>query len=205
MRFNRKEWLFILRWTIVTAVGFTLASRFILEVIFTIGMGGGFENISTHIGIFVQIGLIIGTLIGFGQTLVLIGQAKQLILWIPASILGGILGSLIVSSLGEPALIFSAAIPGILVGTAQRFVLIKSLKKAPGWILANIIGWTVGQIVFFVGIFASGDPNRILKIIDGRLSFNLFPELIILLASGAMPGLITGIHLAWSLRNFKKE
>ncbi len=193
MKFNKNESRFIRRWTVATAVGFTLGSPFSLGVILTNGMGGGFENSSTYIKLFTLAGVILGTSIGFCQTLALIGQAKQVILWIPASILGGTLGGLIVGSLGETAVILSVVMPGIFIGIAQSFVLMKSLKKSTvwGWIPVNIIAWIVAQVLFLAG-FAAFQLNEV-------------PTLFALLFSGAIPGLITGIYLTWLLRNFKKE
>ncbi len=82
--------------------------------------------------------------------------------------------------------------PGITIGIAQQFVLMKSLKKATvwGWLPVNIIAWIVTQFVFITGIFAN---------------FNPVITLLKVLFSFAIPGLITGIYLTWLLRNFKKE
>ena len=188
--------------TVATAVGVTLASPFIFMVIFTVGMAGGFENASTYIELLTKAGLILGTIIGFGQKLTLIGQASRLNWWIRASILGGTLGGLIVGSLGETAVILSVAMPGIAIGIAQQFVLMKFLKKATvwGWIPVNIIAWIVAQVLFIVSyvVFLSTGFVPIFQL-------NPVPTLFALLFSGAIPGLITGIYLTRLLRNFKKE
>ncbi len=199
MRFNRKEWLFILRWTIATAIGFNLGSPFSFGVIFTNGMGGGFENASTYIGLFTLAGMIFGTSIGFCQTFALIGQVKQLILWLSASILGGTLGGLIVGSLGETTISLSVFMSGFFTGIAQQFVLRKSLKKFRcEWIPVNIIAWIVGQVLFLVNFVV---------FVHSFVAFQLnpVPTLFVLLFFGAIPGLITGIYLTWLLKNFKKE
>ncbi len=200
MRFSKKEWLFVLQWTVATAIGLTLGSPFTFGVIFTNGMGGGFENASTYIGLFTLAGMIFGTSIGFCQTFALIGQVKQLILWIPASILGGTLGGLIVGSLGETAMMLSVVMSGSFIGIAQQFVLRKFLKKFRcGWIPVNIIAWIVAQVLFLAGF--------VVFISTGFVAFQLnpVPALFALLFPGAIPGLITGIYLTWLLKNFKKE
>ncbi len=211
MGFRRKEWLFLLRWTVATAVGCTVVSPFILTVMFfvsfSIGGGGSLGDLTTLV-LFTKVGLIIGISIGFGQTLALIGQVKKPILWIQFSILGGTLGGLIVglSSLTslQLASFLSVAMPGIFLGIAQKVVLMKFLKKATGWIIANIISWTSAQVLLPAG-FVNMGADRILNIINFKLSFDLFIDLIIIFASVAVIGLITGINLTWLLKNFKKE
>jgi len=210
MGFRKKEWLFLLRWTVATTVSFTLGSPFILTVMFFAGFsmdGGSLGNLTTLIS-FTLVGLIIGASIGFGQTLALIGQAKQPILWLPVSVFGGTLGGFLVGLVSltsfELAFILSAAMPGIFLGIAQKIVLIKFLKKATGWIIANIISLTSAQVVLVAGLANMG-ADRILNIINFKLSFRLFIDLIIIFASVAVVGSITGINLTWLLKNFKKE
>ena len=194
MRFRRKEWLSVLLCTVATAVGVTLASPFILAIMLADGMGEGFENFSTYIKLYTLVGFILGILIGFCQKLTFYGQANRLNWWIRGSILGGFLGSLIVGKLFTHYGIFvTPVIFGITISVVQQFVLIKSLKKATvwGWLPVNIIAWTMAQVLFLAGIVA----------------FQLNPVLTLLTVpfSGAIPGLITGIYLAWLLKNFKKE
>ncbi len=211
MGFRRKEWLFLLRWTVATAMGFTVGSPFIVGVIIILGLGASdgypLGDLADLI-LFTIIGLIIGASIGFGQTLALIGQAKQSILWLPVSIFGGTLGGFLVGLVSltslQLAFVLSVAVPGIFLGTAQKVVLIKFLKKATGWIIANIITWTLAQVVFPAGL-VNMDPYRILNRIGDGLSFALFIDLIIIFASVAVISLITGINLTWLLKNFKKE
>jgi len=164
-------------------------------------------NLTTLIS-FTKVGFIIGISIGFGQTLALIGQAKQPILWLAVSILGGTLGGFIVGLVSltslQLAFILSVAVPGIFLGIAQKVVLMKFLKKATGWIIANIISWTLAQVLLLAGL-VNVDIYRILNIIEDGLSFDLFIDLIRIFASGAVIGLVTGINLTWLLKNFKKE
>ncbi len=211
MGFRRKEWLFLVRWTVATAVGCTVVSPFITSamflVAFSIGDGGSLGDLTTLI-LFTLVGFIIGASIGFGQTLALVGQAKQPILWLPVSIFGGTLGGFLVGLVSLTSLqlasLLSVAIPGIFLSIAQKVVLIKFLKKATGWIIANIISWTLAQVVFPAGLANMG-ADRILNIINFKLSLNLFIDLIIIFASVAVISLITGINLTWLLKNFKKE
>ncbi len=212
MGFRRKEWLFLLRWTVATAVGFTVVSPFIVGVIFIVGFsaanGGSLGDLNDLIS-FTQVGLIIGASIGFGQTLALIGQVKKPILWLPVSIFGGTLGGFLVGLVSLKnryiALILSATIPVFFLGIAQKVVLMKFLKKANGWIIANIISWALAQVLLIIPIFGNMDLYRILNRIEDGLSFDLFIDLIIIFASVAVIGLITGINLTWLLKNFKKE
>jgi len=211
MGFRRKEWLFLLRWTVATAVGCTVVSPFITSamflVAFSIGDGGSLGDLTTLI-LFTLVGFIIGASIGFGQTLALVGQAKQPILWLPVSIFGGTLGGLIVGLVSLNSLytasLLSVAMPGIFLGIAQKVVLMKFLKKATGWITANIISWASAQVLLIAGL-VNMDLYRILNRIEDGLSFALFIDLIRIFASVAVIGLITGINLTWLLKNFKKE
>ena len=208
MGFRRKEWLFLLRWTVATAIGFTVGSPFILGVMFVFALGASGGSSLGDITYLTLIGLIIGISIGFGQTLALIGQAKQPILWLPVSILGGTLGGFLVGlvSLKSSGLAFilSAAIPVIFLGIAQKIVLMKFLKKTTGWIIANIITWTLAQVLLIAGL-VNMETYTIFNRIEDELPFGRFINLIIILASVAVIGLITGINLTWLLKNFKKE
>ena len=205
MRFRRKEWFFLVRWTVATAVGFTVGSPFIVAIMFVFALAASGGSSLGDITYLTLIGLIIGISIGFGQTLALIGQAKQPILWLPVSILGGTLGGFLVGlvSLKNSGLAFmlSAAIPGIFLGIAQKVVLMKFLKKATGWIIVNIISSTLAQVL----LFSLKDDDIILSIMEEASSLDLFIDLIIIFAKGAVTGLITGINLTWLLKNFKKE
>jgi len=207
MGFRRKEWLFLLRWTVATAIGCTVGSPFIVGVLFVVGFSTNGDSLG-DVTYLTLIGLIIGISIGFGQTFALIGQAKQPFLWLPVSILGGTLGGFLVALLGlksfNLAFLLSVAMPGIFLGIAQKVVLIKFLKKATGWIIANIISWTLAQVLFIAG-FVNMDLYGIFDRIEDGLSFALFIDLIIIFASVAVIGLITGINLTWLLKNFKKE
>ncbi len=120
--------------------------------------------------------MIIGISIGFGQTLALIGQAKQPILWLPVSILGGTLGGFLVGLVSlkslQLAFILSVAIPGIFLGIVQKVVLIKFLKKATGWIIANVISWTFAQVLFIVAALVDVDIYRIFNIIEDGFKNN---------------------------------
>jgi len=183
-----------------------------MAVMFVIGFGiadGGSLGDLTTLILFTLVGLIIGASIGFGQTLALIGQVKQPILWLPVSIFGGTLGGFLVGLVSlkslQLAFILSVAIPGIFLGIAQKVVLIKFLKKATGWIIANIISWALAQVLLIIPIFGNMDLYRILNRIGDGLSFALFIDLIIIFASVAVISLITGINLTWLLKNFKKE
>ncbi|GEM_PF-608395 len=179
MGFRRKEWLFLLRWTVATAIGCTVGSPFIVGVLFVVGLaasdGGSLGNLTTLI-LFTLVNFIIGTSIGFGQTLALIGQVKQPILWIQFSILGGTLGGLIVGLLSLTSLqlasFLSVAVPGIFLSIAQKVVLIKFLKKATGWITANIISWTLAQVLFIVAALVDVDIYRIFNIIEDGFKNN---------------------------------
>ncbi len=207
MGFRKKEWFFLVRWTVTTAMGFTVGSLFITPAMFFLAFStdGLLGNLTTLIS-FTKVGFIIGISIGFGQTLALIGQAKQPILWLAVSILGGTLGGFIVGLVSltslQLAFILSVAVPGIFLGIAQKVVLMKFLKKATGWIIANVISWASAQVLLFT---LNIDGNIILSIMEEESSLDLFIDLIRIFAKGAVISLITGINLTWLLKNFKKE
>ncbi len=197
MRLNQNESRFIRRWTVANAVGFTLGNLLTLPVFYFVGFalsGGGSFSTSTSIQLFILVGSIIASPIGFCQKLALIGEVDD-IWWTRASILGGVLwgcfmfgcfwiGNLKMSS--DLILIFSYPTFGTIIGILQRFVLMKSLNKAPWWIFNNLTCWTVVGFLL-VGFLSSS---------------NLILILVMLPFLGAIIGLFTGIHLNWLFNNF---
>ena len=73
--------------------------------------------------------------------------------------------------------ILQGGISGTLMGLAQWFLLRNQFRQAHWWLVANIVGWTVGMAIGRVG---------------GAFGFIL---------AGAVSGAITGFPLIWLIRN----
>lgn len=65
--------------------------------------------------------------------------------WVMATTLGWLLGKILLPSV---ALLVS----GCLVGAFQWAVLIRRLSKARRWAAATIVGWSIGSLIYVIGV-----------------------------------------------------
>lgn len=135
--------------------------------------------------------IVIGAAIGIAIGVIQMFNLKQYVeranwLWVISSTIGWAITWVVMSEnmgygvLGLGITQFSTvrgSVVGLLVGLMQWFLLRNQFRQAYWWLIANIVGWTVGMASSRAG---------------GPFGFVL---------AGAIAGAITGLLLIWLLRN----
>ena len=167
---------------------------------------GFFSSVVGFTGAFAIAGFVVGIMVGFLQQMTLKRQQfNQIDLWGLATGLGGaVTGAIIFSLPSNIAFYIGSTLAGVVTGTAigvmQWLIFKKLVCKAHWWILANIIGWTVGEVLLWAVIVRVMDGGRVTVngVVTGLLE--LKGEAVILLSS-AVNGAIAGIPLLWLLKS----
>jgi hypothetical protein len=144
--------------------------------------------------------LLVGFLVGFAQWLVLRRYMTDSQDWILAGGAGWAVGY----ALGLAIIQLLANSPfgtwlgyilfGILIGLVQWPVLRREIPRASTWVLASVVGWTVGAAVsylFLNAIFPGNQASQasfpLVAVVDSGLT-------------GLVAGAITGLALVWLVR-----
>ena len=156
---------------------------------------------------------------------VLVGRSFG-VLWVLASIVGWALGSVVSDTLGDVVgqVWFDSVgliVLGASIGGMQWLVLRRQVSWAGWWVVANIAGWTVGALVnlplnlplglfpgWLVGLLVAGVFQwLVLRRHIYRATWWLLVSFVAFVAGpcsaavlGAVLGAMTGIALAWLLR-----
>lgn len=142
-------------------------------------------------------GAVIGPLIGVVQWLILRQRVAWARWWVPVSILGWFTGMMLAPTVPsglnvalslmqkETRMAYTLLawlVFGLAIGTAQWYILRWQVHRAGRWILANMIGWTIG-----------------LNVVEyGKEGLGIVLSSVV---AGVIFGVITGISLAWLLRS----
>jgi hypothetical protein len=195
--------VFLLEWILATTLGITIG-KFFGTLLGFFSLRAGFT------GAFAIAGFVVGIMVGFLQQMTLKRQqVNQIDLWGLATGFGGGLGGLVTGTIiftlpSNIAFYVGSTVAGVVTGTAigvmQWLLLKRSVYKARWWILANIIGWTVGEVLLWAVIVGVMDGGRVTVngVVTGLLE--LKGESVILLSS-AVTGAIAGVPLLWLLRS----
>jgi hypothetical protein len=184
---ERNEFGLWLGWTLATAIGMILGY---LTAAFIIG--------DLDLGIArVVVPLLAGLFIGVAQWLVLRGYVTSSHDWIlnhaGGWVVGYALGLFVVQALAQVA--FGALVGfilfGIIVALFQWPVLRREIPHLLFWILANVIGWTLGAFVsqLIAGVLFNGAPPSLVT-----------STLVSVGITGLIAGAITAVALIWIVR-----
>jgi hypothetical protein len=221
---RRIGYTFLLQWSLATAVGAVVGR--ILS--FSLGMFGFL--LGAAVGRMLSISLsTFGFLLGFPMAFAIagfgvgaaVGMMQRIVLrqwvthsqpWSAMSVLGGTLGGAIAGCIisflpDNVSLYIGSPITGALVGTGlgtmQYLVLRKWVYDSQWWVLTNAIGWTISEVALWFMVMSSGGSRALFKgVFTGAADLK---GLAIVLLSGAISGIGTGIYLLWLLRDRKKE
>ncbi len=163
---------FWLEWTLATFIGYTVGIPAVLFISLSIPYGGKPPLLIGLIG-----GAELGATIGIAQWLVLRRYTPIKWSWVVASIVGGALGmapGMLISETIAPSIVAAYRFPepwgavwqyspmgalfGLGLGIAQWWVLRRHARFVGWWIVANGIGWMVGQ-----GAFAAIAGHRLAR------------------------------------------
>lgn len=162
-------------WTLATAVslilGITIAGFLVPSIYYCILYDYAYA-FEARVGIVFGIaGLVVGSIVGVGQWLVVRGQIRRAVGWIWATIIGLGLGNAVglvvledlrfmimrrapmwptTSGDGRWTILFWAvagALCGLILGAAQWLVFRRQVQHAGWWVVANTIGWAVAAPV----------------------------------------------------------
>ncbi len=194
---------FLLQWILATTLGIAIGKFFGT-------LSGLFSSVGGFTGAFAIAGFVVGSVVGFMQQITLKRQqVNQIDRWGLATGFGGGLGGLVTGAIiftlpGNIAFYVGSTVAGVTTGTTigvmQWLILKRSVYKARWWILANAIGWTVGEVLLWAVIVGVMDGSRVTVngVVTGLLE--LKGESVILLSS-AVTGAITGVLLLWLLNH----
>lgn len=184
---NRNEFGMWLGWTLATAVG--LIVGYLPMALFVNQVELGIAR--------VIVPLFAGLLIGLAQWLVLrqyLTDCRDWMFNLTASWVAGYsIGLLVVDlfSATFPGLIISYILFGLIVALFQWPILRREIPQIFPWILANIIGWTLGALIsqVVIGLLYMNQPG-------GTLATTLLNSTI----TGLIAGAITGLALVFIVR-----
>lgn len=184
---ERNEFGLWLGWTLATALGMILG--YLPSVFFVGELDYGIAR--------VIVPLLAGLILGVAQWLVLRGYVTSSYDWIinhaGGWVVGYAIGLFVVSLLST--IPFGALIGfllfGVIVAIFQWPVLRREIPHIWSWILANVIGWTLGAFIS--------------QLVVGAVSQNAVPTLVVntLLTvgiTGLIAGAVTALALIWIVR-----
>jgi hypothetical protein len=183
----RNEWVLWLGWVIASGAGMLigfLPSSFLAE-----WFGLGVARVISP--------LLAGGLIGFGQWLVLRNFLTECSDWVLAAGAGwGVGYALGIYTLqllpgGVWSGMFGFVLFGFIVALVQWPILRREIPQVLPWIVANIVGWTLG---FFIGQISASFLFNTLEISA------LLYSAVSLAVSGLISGAIIGLALIWIVR-----
>jgi hypothetical protein len=195
--------VFLLQWILANTLGITIGKFFGTLL-------GFFSSVVGFTGAFAIAGFVVGIMVGFLQQITLKRQqVNQIDLWGLATGFGGglggaVTGAIIFSLPSNIAFYIGSTVAGVVTGTAidvmQWLILKKAVCKARWWVLANVIGWTVGEVLLWAVIVGVMGGGRVT--VNGAIAglLELKGEAVILLSS-AVNGAIAGVPLVWLLRH----
>jgi hypothetical protein len=207
-------WRFWLKWVVANLLGITLSLAIPLLLVELNSTIASIQYGSSILGcsaLWVSFGVPAG--VGFSQQLILRPQAVWTKRWIWFTISGWIMGffaaaflTSLVSVLDLAQLeVIGVSVFGLTTGTAQMTLLRQHVNKSGWWIVANVMSFAIGSVLFwrmsmaanrmFVPVM-TGAPNPFERLlIDGLL--------IGIVVSAFVFSVITGLTMLWLLNHPK--
>jgi len=194
---------FWVRWVIASAIGLLIG----FAVFFPLVVGFAAEQ---SVGVMIPIaaagGAILGSSVGVAQRLVLQRSDFPPRKWVLFSAVGGAVGGIVAITLGnivgaaagfQTALVIGGAVLGVSLGIGQWFILRQRISQAGWWVLASMVGMTIGLgLGRFLG---EALYEAVLGSLGKGLAQILATVTFATLLFGGF-GAITGIALLWLLR-----
>jgi hypothetical protein len=186
-KIRRNETALWLGWTLATALGLIIG--YLPAALFVNQLDLGLAR--------VIVPLLAGILIGVAQWLVLrryVTESADWVLHLAGSwVVGYTIGLLVVDLLAESFLgvVLGYILFGVIIALFQWPVLRREVPQVGIWVLANVLGWTLGAILSQV----------VLAALFGENPANLLAITVVNMAvTGLVAGLITGLALVRIVR-----
>ena len=184
---DRNEFGLWLAWTLATAVGMLIGFLLAIPLV----------NLLDLEWARIIVPLVAGFLIGLAQWAVLRNYVVDTTDWILAAgtswAVGYALGLFLINSLADTGIggLVGYILFGVIVAIVQWPILRREIPQVLPWILANVIGWTLGFYLSQVSLgFFFNDPAIA----------PLASTSVISAISGLVAGAVTGLALVWIVR-----
>jgi len=184
---KRNEFGLWLAWTLATAVGMLLGFLLAIPLV----------NLLDLEWARVIVPLLAGFLIGLAQWTVLRNYVVDTTDWILAAgtswAVGYALGIFIINSLADTAFggLVGYILFGVIVAVVQWPILRREIPQVLPWIIANVIGWTLGFYLSQLALNLFVNDPAIAPVVSTSVISSI---------SGLVAGAITGIALIWIVR-----
>ncbi len=184
---KRNEFSLWLAWTLATALGMLIGYLPLAFLVGTLDLGAAT----------VIVPIISGILLGLAQWLVLRPYVSKSYDWIlnhaVGWVLGYTLGLYVVQLLSKTPLgmLVGFVCFGVIVAVFQYPVLRREIPHIATWILANVIGWTLGA---YISMLAAG------VLFQNTVPTTFTSVLVSVGITGLVAGAITGLALIWIVR-----
>ncbi len=215
---QRLNWQWIALWALGNILALPLFGAIAIGLVSTFPVGGvGLSAVPAFTLAGMIGGAITGSLVGMGQRLLLRPWVSWAERWIPATLVGWVLGGAIwatlewllndiqIQVLGQDTNIrslVSATLGGFGIGLGQWLVLRARARLSSLWVIITTIGWAIGWILaelFESLILTMGGQEAI----NSLLVAILFISGILILAGGSA-GIITGIAMKTLVSRYSK-
>ncbi len=200
-------WRFGIRWVLLTVagwtIGFPLGFVFVAVAGWIIGIPEGSDSIILKLGLDnAALFIVVVAVVSLMQWLALRRVVQRAGFWVLASIIGFTISSSIhgvvchvygypddLGPLGALVWTLFFILGGTLTGLLQQRILRHQVRRSGWWVPASAAGW--GLVVIGFGIVS--------KILGVRL------QVVGLIASSGLLGIVTGVTLIWLLRQPKQQ
>ena len=200
-------WRFGIRWVLLTVagwtIGFPLGFVFVAVAGWIIGIPEGSDSIILKLGLDnAALFIVVVAVVSLMQWLALRRVVQRAGFWVLASIIGFTISSSIhgvvchvygypddLGPLGAQVWTLFFILGGTLTGLLQQRILRHQVHRSGWWVPASAAGW--GLVVIGFGIVS--------KILGVRL------QVVGLIASSGLLGIVTGVTLIWLLRQPKQQ
>lgn len=184
---ERNEFGLWFGWMLATALGMLIGHLPLIPLV---------DNIDVGIARVIA-PIFAGLLVGFAQWIVLRGYLTSSSNWVLAGgaswVAAYVIGLFIVQNLTGSSLagLIAYILFGLIVALFQWPILRREIPNIWSWILANVVGWTLG---FFASLFVIG------KIFGPDFYNQALVTAISATVSGLVAGAFTGVALVWIVR-----
>lgn len=201
----RREWTFVLQWTLATAMAVVLANL-IADILW-------FAVLGWLLFFFLPLGgVVFGLLVGICQWLVLRRVFPGSGSWILATSLGFLgawmLGLLVLAVARGTNLTAFSALAGAtpVIGLAQAAVLRRWTSRAGFWVLASVLGWSACVAVQLFGARALSSVSELTgTLVSWIAGYETSSTSGAALVGGVVAGGITGLALLRTLGNARSK
>lgn len=194
-------WDFFLKWSAVTALGWSVWVLLVPMALLVSFFSLASPAIASVVVAAMLVNMTPGMSVGLFQWLFLRQHIRRASLWLISSILGSVLGAMILTNSYITARGQQGTVIGMSIGAMQWLVLSRWRWRSLLWPLVSAFSWALSWQLLFDSLYA----NTVRQAWDGALGATLAA----ILASSVIPGIalgsMTGLTLMWLLRKRARQ